>query len=83
MNLEGVSYLSIDHKILNREKYEEILKKLLDYTREHLSTKEMARYILKSVNYDGWGKILYLSNDPYPDYLRCLILNRLKRIVAR
>lgn len=80
MNLDGVSYLKIDHEKFDRDKYFEILTKLLEYTREHLSTKSMARYLLKAINYSGDGNILFLSPDPKPDYLRCLTLTGLKEL---
>jgi len=80
MNLEGVSYLHIDHKKFDRKKYDEILKKLLAHTREYLTTKQMASYVLKTVNYSGNGNILYLSQDPSPDYMRCLMLIGFKEL---
>lgn len=80
MNLEGVSYLHIDHEKFDRDKYFEILAKLLDHTREHLSTKAMASHLLKTIYYTGNGKILFLSSHPEPDYLRCLTLTGLKEL---
>lgn len=82
MNLEGVSYRHIDHTKFDREKYDEILRKLIEYTREHLTTKKMAEYILKTVDYKGKGKILCLSKDLAPDYLRCLTLIGLKELLG-
>jgi hypothetical protein len=81
MHLEGVSLMHIDHQKFDRAKYHEILEKLLTYTREHLTTKQIASYILKSVNYSGEGKILYLSQDINPDYLRCLVLEGFKELL--
>ncbi len=81
MHLEGVSYMSIDHNKFDRAKYNEILQKLIEHTKKYLTTKKMANYILESVNYTGNGKILYLSNDTYPDYLRCLMLTGLKELL--
>lgn len=81
MNLEGVSYLNIDHSKFDRAKYDEILNKLLVHTRKHLTTKQMASYVLKTINYSGEGKILYLSHDVYPDYLRCLMLTGFKELL--
>jgi hypothetical protein len=78
MNLKGVSYLKIDHAQFDEEKYYSILKQLLDHTRQYLTTKAMAAYLLKQLNYSGNGKILYLSENLEPDYLRCLTLIRLK-----
>lgn len=83
MNLEGVSYLHIDHSKFDKGKYKEILNKLLLHTRKYLTTKAMANYVLKKINYTGKGKILYLSQDRHPDYLRCLILIGLKELFPR
>lgn len=92
MNLPGVSSSGIDETLFDKKRYEEILVQLLDYTREHLTTRAMARYMLACVNYSGTGKILYLSNDRsnnvcnpctndvYPDYLRDGILIGLKEL---
>ncbi|MES2200320.1 MAG: hypothetical protein V4489_09175 [Chlamydiota bacterium] len=83
MNLEGVSYLKIDHEKFNRKKYDEILNKLLEHTRKYLTTKNMAEYLLKKVDYFGTGSILYLSQDLGPDYLRCLMLAGLKELLGK
>ena len=74
MNLKGVSYLHIDHEVFDKEKYYTILNQLLEHTRKYLTTEQMAKYVLKTISYQGTGKILYLSLDPFPDYLRCLML---------
>ncbi len=81
MQLEGVSYLSIDHTKFDRAKYFEILKKLLAYTREHLQCRAMAKYVLNQVQYAGNGKILFLSQDTGTDYMRCLTLIGLKTLL--
>lgn len=80
MNLEGVSYPHIDHTKFDRAKYDEILNKLLDYTRTHLTTEAMARYLLEKIEYTGAGKILFLSPSTMPDYMRCLTLIGLKQL---
>lgn len=80
MNLEGVSYLHIDHSRFDRAKYNEILLKLLEHTQKYLTTKQMANYVLKTISYSGKGNILYLSQDPAPDYLRCLMLIGFKEL---
>jgi len=80
MHLEGVSQLKIDHSIFDKNRYYEILNKLLSYAREHLTCQKMAKYLLKTVHYTGRGPILYLSEDPSPDYLRCLTLIGLKEL---
>lgn len=82
MHLEGVSYLKIDHSKFNKQKYYEILEKLLDYTRKYLTTRSMAQYILDTAGYSGKGTVLYLSDQPIPDYLRCVTLIGLKEILG-
>lgn len=82
MHLEGVSYLHIDHSKFNKKRYYEILNQLLEHTRAHLTSRKMAEYVLNSVNYSGKGKVLFLSRDQYPDYLRCSMLIGLKELLA-
>lgn len=81
MNLEGVYAGGIDHEKFDKAKYNEILNKLLDYTRNHLSCRAMAQYLLDQMNYQGTGKILYLTQEIYPDYIRCSILTGLKELL--
>jgi len=81
MNIEGVSAQGIDHRVFNQTKYYEILSKLLEYTRAHLTTKRMAEYVLDTIGYSGHGKILFLSKDTLPDYLRCLLLVGMKELL--
>lgn len=80
MNLPGVSYLKIDHELFDEARYYEILNLLLEHTRKYLTTKNMAQYILNTINYKGNGKILYLSNEVSPDYMREVVLIGLKEI---
>ena len=82
MNLEGVGYLTIDHSKFNKKRYFEILEQLLEHTRRHLSSRAMAEYLLSTVNYQGVGSILYLSQDTNPDYLRCCTLTGLKELLG-
>lgn len=56
------------------------IERLLEYTRTHLTTKAMANYILEKSNNTDAKSVLFLSGDPYPDYLRCLTLHGLKTI---
>jgi hypothetical protein len=54
------------------------IEKLLNYTRTHLTTTAMAKYILSKVGLKK--KILFLSGNVQPDYLRCLTLSGFKNI---
>ena len=80
MNLPGISYLKIDHAKFDKVRYYEILNKLLEHTKQYLTTKNMAQYILNTINYTGSGKILYLSQQVSPDYMREVVLIGLKEI---
>lgn len=80
MNLPGVAYPKIDHEKFDKAKYNEILGKMLEHTRKYLTTRNMAKYVLDTIKYSGNGKILFLSQDPSPDYLRCLMLIGMKEL---
>jgi len=82
MHLDGVSYLHIDHSKFDKKKYQQILDKLLLYTKQHLSTKALAQRLLDSLHYSGQGKILFLSYNPEPDYMRCSLLIGLKQLLG-
>ena len=60
--------------------YYTIQKKLLEHTKKYLTTKKMAEYILKNTNNENVSKILYLSYDTNPDYLRCVTLHGFKSL---
>jgi hypothetical protein len=62
------------------DKYNNLRNKLLDYTRNHLTTAKMAQYILETTGYKNVKSILYLSGDTSPDYLRCVTLHGFKTI---
>jgi len=78
MHLPGVSYPNIDHTKFDKAKYYEILNKLIAHTRAYLTTRNMAQYMMSVLDYRGSGKILYLSKDVSPDYLRECVLIGLK-----
>lgn len=82
MNLPGVSYLKIDHQFFDKNRYEELLQKLLIYTKKFLTTRSIAQYVLDIMNYSGHGKILFLSYDTYTDYMRCNLLVGLKELLG-
>ena len=81
LNLDGVSYLNIDHTKFDKKKYYELLEKLIAHTRKHLTTKNMAQYLLKKVNYHGTGNVLFLTSTAAPDYLPDSILAGLKELL--
>jgi hypothetical protein len=81
MNLPGVSYLKIDHNIFNKEAYKKILEKLLEFTKNNLSTEALGRYILEKIGYCEHEKILFLTSGTGPDYQCDLSLIGLKQIL--
>ena len=62
----------------DKREYNILQKKLLEYTKENLTTEKMGEYILKKTNNEKVERILYLSGDTNPDYLRCVTLHGLK-----
>jgi hypothetical protein len=62
------------------EEYVRLASKCLAYTKDNLTTKEIAKYILEKTNHQNVKRILYLTNDIYPDYLRCLTLHGFKSL---
>ena len=65
------------------EKYTVLAGRLLDYTREHLTTRKMAQYILDTTNHSTAKKILFLSGRTDPDYLRCVTLHGFKTLLGK
>lgn len=81
MNLEGVSYGKIDHSKFNTVKYYALLEKLIEHTRQYLTTQKMAQYLLETMNYQG-GSILFLTYTNAPDYLPDSLLAGLKELLG-
>ena len=68
---------------LNQEEINEyniLRQKLLEHTKNYLTTEKIAEYILKNTNCENVSKILYLSGDTNPDYLRCVTLHGFKML---
>ena len=65
-----------------RERYEPIIKELLDYTRENLTTEARVRYILGKLGkkVEDVKSVLYLGESVHGDYLRCTVLHGFKKI---
>ena len=70
--------------ILNEDlnEYNILIDKLLQFTKNYLSTNKIAKYILNKTYFENVTKILYLSYDTGPDYLRCLTLHGFKNILG-
>lgn len=67
----------------DKREYNILQKKLLEYTKENLTTEKMGEYILKKTNNEKVERILYLSGDTNPDYLRCVTLHGLKEKLGK
>jgi len=59
-----------------------LISKMIDYTTQNLTTKQIARYILEKTNFNNVSNILYLSGNTGPDYLRCLCLVGFKELLG-
>lgn len=59
------------------------IQALLDYTRTHLTTVAMAKYILEKSNNQDAKSVLFLTGDKHPDYLRCLTLHGFKSLFKK
>ena len=57
----------------------ELIHKYLVYVKDHLTTIQMARYVLDKAQVTP-SRILFLSKDTGPDYLRCTILHGFKTL---
>ena len=68
---------------LDLEKYKFYCKQILDYTRENLTTKNMALDVLKKSGCEEAKRILFLSNDTQPDYIRDQLLHGFKEILGK
>jgi hypothetical protein len=56
---------------------------LLEYTKNNLTCRAMAQYVLDKSNCPTPKKVLFLSYDPWAEYLRDLILIGLKQILGK
>lgn len=81
MNLPGVSCCNINFSIFPLNKYIDLANQILKYTQENLTTIHLANYILEKMEIT-YPRILFLSGETKPDYLRCLILHGLKSILG-
>lgn len=67
---------------MRSETPEEYIPQLLEYTRNHLTCRAMAQYVLDTVGCPNPRRVLFLGGDPGPDYLRCLTLIGMKQILG-
>jgi len=67
---------------MKSETPEQFIPDLLEYTRTHLTCRAMAQYVFNTVGCPNPKRVLFLSGDVYPDYLRCLTLIGMKQILG-
>jgi len=60
--------------------YNQYVNYYLIHMKEHLTTLSISKYILEKIEKKNIGKILFLSQNVEPDYLRCLTLHGFKSI---
>lgn len=67
---------------LDREQYEPVIRDLLAYTRENLTTEARAKYILRALGkkVEDVKSVLYLGDSIHGDYLRCTVLHGFKML---
>jgi hypothetical protein len=78
-------YARLKNKIIDEEdmrEYTAISRELLSYLRENLTTRKMAEYVLQKVGRSETKRILYLSGNVSPDYLRCVTLHGFKDLMG-
>jgi hypothetical protein len=63
------------------EKAQPHLERLLAYTKEHLTTKVLAKYVIQAI-FKETKTVLFLSNEYEVDYQRCLLLHGLKELLG-
>ena len=61
--------------------YKSLIEEFLSYLRENLTTREIAKYILRTCDKPDAQNILVLSGNTDCDYLRCLTLHGFKMLL--
>ena len=82
MALPGVSENHIDWNTFLPREYLRYLEHLINHTRQHLTTAAMARYVLNTCDAADASKVLFLSENIRPDYMRCLLLHGFKELLG-
>jgi hypothetical protein len=65
------------------DKCYDYIELLLQYTRNNLTTTNIAQHIINQTNTSLEDNILYICNPPDGDYLRCLTLHGLKKLFGK
>lgn len=62
------------------EEYNTLNLKLLNFLKDKLTTRAMAKYVLDRTEFTEVKSVLFISGNLYPDYLRCLMLHGFKEL---
>ena len=62
------------------EEYNTLNLKLLNFLKEKLTTRAMAKYVLDRTEFTDVKSVLFISGNLHPDYLRCLMLHGFKEL---
>lgn len=60
-----------------------LAEKLLDYTRNHLTCRAAAQYILRTIQKPSVTSVLYLIGDPNPDYMMMMNCIGFKQLLGK
>jgi len=78
MILEGMKLF--ENVLPDDVRIQTFVESLLEYTRTRLTTKAMAMWALQTAGFSCAKSVLFLSQDPSPDYLRCTLLHGFKEL---
>lgn len=67
---------------MKSENPESYIPELLEYTRNHLTTKASAKYVFKTMKKDP-KRVLFLGGDPTPDCTRDILLSGMKELLGK
>jgi hypothetical protein len=85
MNLPGVTRGDIDFNVFDKKEYERLRLEIYNYAKKFLTCSVAASRILDAMDpfWTPSTKVLFLSDDGYPDYMRCQLLIGMKRLLGQ
>ena len=78
--IEGMKLLGSSFEEIDMEKYNEIVRKLLKYTLEHLTTRAMAQYVMNKCNVNPKRVLILHFNNEY--YMSHSMINGFKHCLG-
>jgi hypothetical protein len=79
-NATAKALMQIDHRKFDRSRYIELATRLLQYTRERLTSHQMVQYILTVTENLNAEKVLFLSAQNNPGFLTASMLHGFKTL---